>query len=440
MKITKDSKGITLIALVITIIVLLILAGVALATLTGNTSIIDNANYAVTEYNKSAGNDQNVLNQVENLFAKYMGNSNDPERIAMIQEQYGDLVNPSKDTVTHELFTYETYEPGESMGQVRHVSGNRGLEGVISRGDTPSAEPQKGTAKITGINWGYFVDGDLPEKVYDEETESWVNSIPENPSNIMYRDDSGNVELQISTLEMKERIENTLRKLIIPYEVVKDGKVYEVTAVDIPFGEFQLGHFSEDYFEITGENVPALAITGSWEDYNTIYQTGATDEDETFLIVPACVQSFKCYFPRDNIIFADNSQITSIPDYAFAFGEYASSTAINYINIPQGVRTIGEGAFARTNITEIALPESVEIIKGGCFEGCEKLTKIYIPAGVTEIEYSAFDVAPLDYKIVETTIYYGGSLDDWEKIEKGEDAFAYRNITIVPGSSGIPKN
>ena len=75
MRITKDQKAITLIALVITIIVLLILAGVALATLTGNKSIIENANNAVERYNASAGNDQNVLNQVENLFAKYMGGS-----------------------------------------------------------------------------------------------------------------------------------------------------------------------------------------------------------------------------------------------------------------------------------------------------------------------------------------------------------------------------
>ena len=71
--IAKKNKGITLIALVITIIVLLILAGVALATLTGNTSIIDNANNAVERYNASANNDQNVINQVENLFAKYLG-------------------------------------------------------------------------------------------------------------------------------------------------------------------------------------------------------------------------------------------------------------------------------------------------------------------------------------------------------------------------------
>ncbi|MBQ9298595.1 MAG: InlB B-repeat-containing protein [Clostridia bacterium] len=52
---------------------LLILAGVALATLTGNTSIIDNANKTAEKYNASANEDQKVLNQVKDLFAKYMG-------------------------------------------------------------------------------------------------------------------------------------------------------------------------------------------------------------------------------------------------------------------------------------------------------------------------------------------------------------------------------
>ena len=47
----NKQKGITLIALVITIIVLLILAGVAISTLTGNDSIINNAGTAVEKYN-----------------------------------------------------------------------------------------------------------------------------------------------------------------------------------------------------------------------------------------------------------------------------------------------------------------------------------------------------------------------------------------------------
>ena len=42
----KNTKGITLIALVITIIVLLILAGVTIATLTGENGILSQANTA----------------------------------------------------------------------------------------------------------------------------------------------------------------------------------------------------------------------------------------------------------------------------------------------------------------------------------------------------------------------------------------------------------
>ena len=47
--ITKTNKGITLIALVITIIVLLILAGVSIATLTGQNGILSKASNAEKE-------------------------------------------------------------------------------------------------------------------------------------------------------------------------------------------------------------------------------------------------------------------------------------------------------------------------------------------------------------------------------------------------------
>ena len=49
MKLKKNNKGITLIALVITIIVLLILAGISIATLTGENGVITKANSAKTE-------------------------------------------------------------------------------------------------------------------------------------------------------------------------------------------------------------------------------------------------------------------------------------------------------------------------------------------------------------------------------------------------------
>ncbi|MBQ9298873.1 MAG: hypothetical protein IJ223_07645, partial [Clostridia bacterium] len=56
-KILKKQSGITLLALIITIIVLLILAGVALNTLFGSNGIISNSKYAQEEYIKSAEKD-----------------------------------------------------------------------------------------------------------------------------------------------------------------------------------------------------------------------------------------------------------------------------------------------------------------------------------------------------------------------------------------------
>ena len=69
----KDNKGITLITLVITIIVLLILAGVAIATLTGNSSIIENSNKAAQAYNETASEDDALLGRLENKLKEYTG-------------------------------------------------------------------------------------------------------------------------------------------------------------------------------------------------------------------------------------------------------------------------------------------------------------------------------------------------------------------------------
>ena len=55
---TKEEKGITLIALVITIIVLLILAGVTIATLTGDNGILTQADNAKTRNDEATAKEQ----------------------------------------------------------------------------------------------------------------------------------------------------------------------------------------------------------------------------------------------------------------------------------------------------------------------------------------------------------------------------------------------
>ena len=74
----KETKGITLIALVITIVVLLILAGVVIATLNGNDNIIKNANTAVGKYNEKVNEEQGILDTLEEKLREYTneGSSN----------------------------------------------------------------------------------------------------------------------------------------------------------------------------------------------------------------------------------------------------------------------------------------------------------------------------------------------------------------------------
>ena len=61
----KENKGITLIALVITIIVLLLLAGISIATLTGDNGILTQAKRAKEETEKAEKEENTILNNIE---------------------------------------------------------------------------------------------------------------------------------------------------------------------------------------------------------------------------------------------------------------------------------------------------------------------------------------------------------------------------------------
>ena len=61
------------------------------------------------------------------------------------------------------------------------------------------------------------------------------------------------------------------------------------------------------------------------------------------------------------------------------------------VTIPEGVTTIGEGAFANcTSLESIILPEGVTTIEESAFEGCNSLESITLPEGVTTIGEGAF--------------------------------------------------
>ena len=70
-KLVPAQRGITLVALVITLIVMLILAGVAISALVGDGGIIAKAQNAAGKYNESAKNEADTINELLNNLNTY---------------------------------------------------------------------------------------------------------------------------------------------------------------------------------------------------------------------------------------------------------------------------------------------------------------------------------------------------------------------------------
>ena len=96
MKKNKD-KGITLIALVITIIILLILAGISISALT-NQGLFKNAKAAQNATEKAEKEQGQRLNEYEDEINKYLNNANEDEKIGLITDNINKELSKTDNT------------------------------------------------------------------------------------------------------------------------------------------------------------------------------------------------------------------------------------------------------------------------------------------------------------------------------------------------------
>ena len=148
----KGNKGITLIALVITIIVLLILAAVSIAMLTGENSILGNARKASDDTKIANGKEAVAVDLAQVITDWYQKkyaptdtsklDSNDIKLGAYITSNFkSDTSTPAKYTVTGSTIKIE----GTSVTGTLHT--DDGKEGLVewSDGTTTQAGGQGGT-------------------------------------------------------------------------------------------------------------------------------------------------------------------------------------------------------------------------------------------------------------------------------------------------------
>ena len=135
-KTRKDTKGITLIALVITIIVLLILAGVSIAMLTGQNGILTQAQNSKTTTEYKSAEEKVKLAIMAARSQSETGALDADKLIAEITNNYGGTANK-----TNNGFPVNATVDGKDF----KVDG----DGNITGGTTPSPEPTDQEGKVT---------------------------------------------------------------------------------------------------------------------------------------------------------------------------------------------------------------------------------------------------------------------------------------------------
>ena len=86
---------------------------------------------------------------------------------------------------------------------------------------------------------------------------------------------------------------------------------------------------------------------------------------------------------------------------------FAGCASLQKINLPEGLKKIGEGAFSNSGITSVVIPKSVESIPKDAFNCCEKLTSVKLPQGISKMEKGAFSgCASLESIVLPDSIEY----------------------------------
>ena len=168
----KKSKGITLIALVITIIILLILAGISISALT-QTGLFSSAKQAKQKTKEAQEEENETLGTYEEKIDKYLGDKSSTEEklVDKVKDgiiKIGDYVKYTPDAVSNTDTKYtELLKNSKLSSKVQNIK----IEDITKHMTT---QPVEDTTEYTPSNINY------PKILEQEENQTVVNSTTEN--------------------------------------------------------------------------------------------------------------------------------------------------------------------------------------------------------------------------------------------------------------------
>ena len=356
----KNKKGITLIALVVTIVVLLILAGVTISLLLDENGIIAKSKDARNSAIESDEKEKVEMAYVSAALKK-LGDTVTAEEL---QEELDSSVGTGKTDVTtngddtlNVLFSDTEHNFNVDEGKVekaKPITNNYGEDWEVAWTYTNGVWSNQ-------INRGEKAEGDVVAKFY--KTGNRVK-----PDGFTWRDTG-----DVFTFEEGDE-----------YRLVVEGNG--------PIGDLGTAE---------GTNITSAF---AWFLQSAMYMKGATDT---------------CIMPYVKELVICNG-ITSIGNYAFCgassleklsiantvtnIGDYAFLYDVNLANVklPNKIENIGYTAFKETKIQNITIPNSVKKLSGAIFANCGNLARIkFLPTDMTGIDVNK----SIFYDIENCTIY-----------------------------------
>ena len=391
MKKLKNKNGVTLIALAVTIIVMLILAGVTISTLTGNSGITTNASKAKTK--------------------SYLADIKEEYELYLSEKRMDDEYDLDTLYANDKTIRYEGNEVGTGIAEICSS---------IKKGDEKKFEIIKG--KIYYVSQDKNVIPIAVELGFSinpyEITDSGV--LKSSSMNLYLVDNDGHLDLseyegKIKTIEAgafsKVEIEsgiNPLQSIVLPKGITTigdDAFSYNtsLTSIEIPDTVTYIG----DYCFSGCNRLQKIKLSKKIQTINQRLLQGCSSLTEieipegvksigyaafiscnklTTITLPASLTSF------NGTAIAGLSRLTEVKvadgNNSFKFENgillskdgktmYMALLTLTEINVPNGVVSIVGDTLSGSSATKIILPDTVSSnLSGTVFNGMNKLTKI----------------------------------------------------------------
>ena len=335
----RTESGITLIALVVTIVVLLILAGVSLSLVLENNGIITKAKDSGVVTRAGSVEDEVTLWKADQYLA---GETNDTAETE--EEMLARLTSNKLITADDEIDT------------TNKIIKIKKTDGTI----------------VKEISYAYTTNK-VTENIFEYTAEGYITGIKDeyitetNP-------DTANVKELVKMANINDNNSIKIAATLAPeYYLIKELNG-EITIPKEIEGTKIIGIDSRAFSNIINLSKATINAEIAEIKNEAFYYC----ESLRTINIPNSVTTI------GEATFAGCSNLSTIniPDGVTMIGESAfeSCSRLNTINIPDGVTTIGDSAFwGCSNLSTINIPDSVTTIGSYAFVACTSLTEITIP-------------------------------------------------------------